>query len=181
MSWFFLVPGRVPGLVSLFFWHSVPHHFCFLLVPARVPEFVFLSFPVSGKGFCFIVICWLLLVFATVLGLISLFSFCSFSGKGLCYIVIFWFLLVPGWGSVACPPSFLSFLFSGMGRPMNSLLCMNVVETWFVAVWGLCWCNFFFFFFFFKSFIDTCIWIYLELMSTIWMVYVKTATFQNMS
>ena len=25
---------------------------------------------------------------------------------------------------------------------MNSLLCMNVVETWFVAVWGLCWCNF---------------------------------------
>ena len=111
MSWFFLVPGRVPGLVSLFFWHSVPHHFCFLLVPARVPEFVFLSFLVSGKGFCFIVICWLLLVFATVLGLISLFSFCSFSGKGLCYIVIFWFLLVPGWGSVACPPSFLSFFF----------------------------------------------------------------------
>ena len=33
-------------------------------------------------------------------------------------------------------------LFSGMGRPMNSLFRMNVVETWFVAVWGLCWCNF---------------------------------------
>ena len=27
---------------------------------------------------------------------------------------------------------------------MTSLLHMNVVETWFVAVWGLCWCNFFF-------------------------------------
>ena len=25
---------------------------------------------------------------------------------------------------------------------MNSLLRMNVVETWFVAVRGLCWCNF---------------------------------------
>ena len=21
---------------------------------------------------------------------------------------------------------------------------MNVVETWFVAVWGLCWCNFYY-------------------------------------
>ena len=31
-----------------------------------------------------------------------------------------------------------------MGRPMNSLLRMNVVETWFVAVWDLCWCNFLF-------------------------------------
>ena len=54
--------------------------------------------------------------------------------------------LVPsgsGSGSGACLPSFLSFLFSGMGCPMNSLLHMNVVETWFVAVWGLCWCNFF--------------------------------------
>ena len=52
--------------------------------------------------------------------------------------------LVPsgsGSGSGACLPSFLSFLFSGMGCPMNSLLHMNVVETWFVAVWGLCWCN----------------------------------------
>ena len=24
---------------------------------------------------------------------------------------------------------------------MKSLLRMNVVETWFIAVWGLCWCN----------------------------------------
>ena len=30
-----------------------------------------------------------------------------------------------------------------MGHGMNSLLRMNVVETWFVAVWGLCWCNLF--------------------------------------
>ena len=46
-----------------------------------------------------------------------------------------------GSGSGACLPSFLSFLFSGLGHPMNSFLRMNVVETWFVAVWGLCWCN----------------------------------------
>ena len=36
-----------------------------------------------------------------------------------------------------------------MGHPMNSLLGMNVVETWFVAVWGLCWCNIFIFTFMF--------------------------------
>ena len=65
-----------------------------------------------------------------------------FSGRGLRSIVIFWLLLVPGSGSAACLPSFLSFLFSGMGRAMSSLLRMNVVETWFIAVWGLCWCNF---------------------------------------
>ena len=47
-----------------------------------------------------------------------------------------------GLGFRAGLPSFLSFLFSGIGRAMNSLLRMNVVETWFVAVWGLCWCNF---------------------------------------
>ena len=50
-------------------------------------------------------------------------------------------LLVPGSGSGVCLPSFVSFLFIGMGHPMNSLLRMNIVETWFVAVWGLCWCN----------------------------------------
>ena len=64
--------------------------------------------------------------------------------------MIFLFLLVPGSSSGA---SFLSFLSSGMGRPMNSLLHMNVVETWFVAVWGLCWCNFvllFYLFFFLR-------------------------------
>ena len=87
-------------------------------------------------------ICWFLLVFARVPGLSPYFSFFPFlRGKGLFCIMIFWFLLVLGWGSGACLPSFLSFLFSGMGRPMNSLLHMNVVETWFVAVWGLCWCN----------------------------------------
>ena len=31
---------------------------------------------------------------------------------------------------------------------MNCLLRMNVVETWFVAVWGLCWCNFLYLVFF---------------------------------
>ena len=49
--------------------------------------------------------------------------------------MIFWFLLVPGSGSGPCLPSLLSFLFAGMGRPMSSLLHMNVVETWFVAGW----------------------------------------------
>ena len=39
------------------------------------------------------------------------------------------------------PPKLICF-FSGTGRPMSSLLHMNVVETWFLAVWGLCWCNF---------------------------------------
>ena len=36
--------------------------------------------------------------------------------------------------------SFVSFLRNG--APNEVLLRMNVVETWFVAVWGLCWCNF---------------------------------------
>ena len=35
--------------------------------------------------------------------------------------------------------SFVSFLRNG--APNEVLLRMNVVETWFVAVWGLCWCN----------------------------------------
>ena len=37
----FWVPGRVPGFVSLLFWHSVPASF---LVPGRVPGFVSLLF-----------------------------------------------------------------------------------------------------------------------------------------
>ena len=88
-------------------------------------------------------ISFFLLAPARVPGLVSVLSF-PLSGRGLCSIVIFWLLLVPGWGSGVCLPSFLSFLFSGMGHPMNSLLRMNVVETWFVAVWGLCWCNYIF-------------------------------------
>ena len=81
------------------------------------------------------------LVPARVPGLFPYLSFLSFLRKRIssCSIVIFYLLLVPGSG--ACLPSFLSFLFSGMGHPMTSLLRMNVVETWFVAVWGLCWCN----------------------------------------
>ena len=39
--------------------------------------------------------------------------------------------------------SFVSFLRNG--APNEVLLRMNVVETWFVAVWGLCWCNYSFF------------------------------------
>ena len=144
ISCFLLVPATVPGFVSLLFWHSVPSSFPFgsswgsgVCLPT------FLSFLLPGKGFCSIMISWFLLVLDRVPGLVSLFFlFLPFSGKGLCSIVIFWFLLVPGSGCGACLLSFLSFLFSGMGRPMNILLQMNFVETWFVAVWGLCWCNF---------------------------------------
>ena len=94
---------------------------------------------------CSIMISSFLLVPARVPGLVSLlfFSFLSFLRKRIVFHRGFWLLLVPGSGSGGCLPSFLSFLFSGMGRPMNSLLRMNVVETWFVAVWGLCWCIFF--------------------------------------
>ena len=63
--------------------------------------------------------------------LISYFFF-LFSGRGLCSIVIFWFCLVPGSGSGACLPSFLSFLFSGMGRPMNSKPCPRYLVYSFV-------------------------------------------------
>ena len=49
-----------------------------------------------------------------------------------------------GLGFRGLSPFFSFVFFSGMGHPMNSLLRMNVVETWFVAVWGLCWCIFFF-------------------------------------
>ena len=132
----FLVPARVPGLVSLLFilFH---HHF---LAPSSSRKGCGACLP-SVVALCSIMTSSFLLVPARVPGFVSLLFF-PFSGRGLCSIVLFWLLLVPGSGSGACPPSFLSFLFSGMGHPMNSLLRKNVVETWFVAVWGLCWCNF---------------------------------------
>ena len=81
ISWFVLVPVLVPGLVSLVFFFLgkgiVLHHD--LLVPSGSglspgrglsPYFSFLSF--SGKGFCSIMISWLLLVPAQVPGLVSL-------------------------------------------------------------------------------------------------------------
>ena len=80
-----------------------------------------------------------LLVPAGVPWLVSLLFF-PFSGRGLCSIMIFWFILVPGSVPGLVSPV-LSFLFSGIRPPMTSLLHMNVVETWFVAVWGLRWCN----------------------------------------
>ena len=75
-----------------------------------------------------------LLVPARVPGLVSLLFFSFLSQEEDC---------VPSWfsGSFwfrARVPGLVSLLF---GHPMNSLLRMNVVETWFVAVWGLCWCN----------------------------------------
>ena len=136
ICWFLLVPGRVPGLVSLLFWFSVPSSFpcsfwfrvgfrtclptlmafcsiiiCwFLLVPGRVPD---LS-PYS-LAFCSIIICWFLLVPGRVPRLVSLLFWhsvpSSFAGffwfrvgfrtclptlMGFCFIIICWFLLVPG-------------------------------------------------------------------------------------
>ena len=50
----------------------------------------------SGKGFCSIMICWLLLVPARVRVVVSLFiSSFFFQETGLCSIMISWFLLVP--------------------------------------------------------------------------------------
>ena len=52
--------------------------------------------------------------------------------------------LVPsgsGLGFRTLSPFFSVVSFSGTGRQKCSSLRMNVVETWFVAVWGLCWCN----------------------------------------
>ena len=40
----FLVPGRVPGIVSLLFWNPVPSSFLGYVVPARVPALVSLLF-----------------------------------------------------------------------------------------------------------------------------------------
>ena len=141
----FLVPARVPGLVSLFFWHCVArvpglvsllfwHHF---LVPARVPGLVSLLFrhSVQGSGdclhsllaFCSIFISWFRL------------GFRGLSNMSRKRIVFHRDFLAPsgsGLGFRGLSPLFLSFLFSGMGHPMNSLLRMNVVETWFVAVLG---------------------------------------------
>ena len=42
-------------------------------------------------------------------------------------------------------PSGSGLGFRGLSRngaPNEVLLRMNVVETWFVAVWGLRWCNY---------------------------------------
>ena len=95
MSWFPLVPGRVPGLVSLIFWHSVPS-----------------SFPGSGAclpsllAFCSIIWSIIWSVIWLLVGFRGLFPY-SFG------ILIFWFLLVPGWGSGACPPSFVFFQEGG--------------------------------------------------------------------
>ena len=103
-----LVSGRVPGIVSLVFWHSVPSscpgsiwfqeglwglspwccgivfHHDFLL-PSCSSEGsgacfpTFLVFPFSGRGLCSIVIFWFLLVRARVPELVSLLFFRFFS------------------------------------------------------------------------------------------------------
>ena len=57
-----------------------------------------------------------LVLWHCVRGLFPYFSFSSFLKKRIAFIVIFWFLLVPGSGSGACLPSFLtyvSFLMNG--------------------------------------------------------------------
>ena len=61
---------------------------------ACLPSSLFFLF--SGKGFCSIMICWLLPVPARVRVVVSLFiSSFFFQETGLCSIMISWFLLVP--------------------------------------------------------------------------------------
>ena len=73
---------------------------------ACFPTVLFFLF--SGKGFCSIMISWLLLVPAQVRRLVSLpFLSFLFSAKGSCSIMISWFLLVP-----AQVPGLVSLLFS---------------------------------------------------------------------
>ena len=107
--WFRLVLAKVPGLVSLLLFLSFSaKRFCSvtIFVPARVPGLssiiicrfllvphgipALFSFLVKRKEFCFIMICWFLLVHP---------------GAVL--------------GSGACLPSSLIFLTSGNRRPMN--------------------------------------------------------------
>ena len=90
----------------------------------------------SGKVFCSVMICWPFLVFARVPGSISL-SVCFHEKIMLRHD----FLVSSGVGLGFEGLSPFLF-FSGTGGPMKSSLHVNVVETWFVAVWGLCWCNF---------------------------------------
>ena len=47
-----------------------------------------------------------------------------------------------GLGFRGLSPFFYFVSFLRNGAPSEVFLRMNVVETWFVAVWGLCWCNF---------------------------------------
>ena len=92
----FLVPARVPGLVSLLFSHPVPSSFsCFRLGFRGLPTYFF------GILFYYNFL---------VPGLVPLlvWHLVPSSGRGLCSIVIFWLLLVPGSGSGACLPSSFS-------------------------------------------------------------------------
>ena len=134
-SWFRLgFRGLSPYSSGILF----PHH---VLVPARVPGLVSLVLWHCLPS-------WFPPSFLFQLGFLGLFPYFSFlSQEEDC---------VPSWfsGSFlfrvrfrALSPPVLSFLFSRIRPPMTSLLHMNVVETWFVAVWGLCWCNFVLFWF----------------------------------
>ena len=78
-----------------------------------------LSFP--GKGFCFIMMCWFLLVPARVVVLVSLSSlFCLCSGKGFCFIMMSWLFVVP-----ALVPVLVSLLLSSF-LPQE----MEFVPSW---------------------------------------------------
>ena len=68
ISLFLLVPGRVPGLVSLLLWVSVSSSFAGFFW-FRVGFGAYLP---TLMGFCFIIICWFLLVPDRVPGLVSL-------------------------------------------------------------------------------------------------------------
>ena len=82
--------------------------FSLLLVPVLVSLLLF-CFLSSGKGFCSIMICWLLLVLAGVPVRVSLVLSSFFPQQG---VLFHHDLLIPlgsGWGSGACLPSSLFF------------------------------------------------------------------------
>ena len=153
MSSFLLVPGRVSGIVSLVSWHSVPSLFpgsgygsggCLPSLLAFCSIIMSWFHPGCGAclpslvALCSIMISCSLLVPASVQRLVSPLFFSFLRKRSVCHRD---FLVPSGSGLGGLSPFFLSLVISRIGGPMNSLLRMNVVETWFVAVWGLCWYN----------------------------------------
>ena len=109
-SGFHLVPGRVPGLVSLFFWNFVP-------APFLGSFWFWLGFRVCllALQFCSIIISWFRLVLARVPRLVSYLSLPFFFRKGYRSIMNPWFLLILAGVPAVWPPcfSFVSFVRNG--------------------------------------------------------------------
>ena len=91
-------PWRPLGLrlFSVTHSHTLTHSLIHSLTHARTHPLPHSLTHFSGKGFCSIMICWLLLVPARVRVVVCLFiSSFFFQETGLCSIMISWFLLVP--------------------------------------------------------------------------------------